>query len=295
MTIDTREFNYVRSMVVKSIANDLPTKKRYLVNSRLTSAARVEGFDSPQAMLTEAQRRPGGPAEKAIIEAMTTNETLFFRDVHPFQALAGEIIPEILEQRRRERNLRIWSAACATGQEPYSVAMMLAQSFPWVLHEWRVDIVATDVSRQVLARARRGWYSDLEIHRGLSDSLRAQYFRPVDGGWQLDDALRQRVRFQPHNLARDGLPWTSLDVVMLRNVLIYFDAPTRAAVLERVSRAMAPHGVVIAGSSENLAAHCDRLSARTSGRTRFFVRNDDRSHWTSNLDRSSPSPTPRRK
>lgn len=243
MALHPGDFPYVQSLVLEHSAMALGPGKEYLVEARLAPLAEREGLASVAQLV--ARLRTGTAALRDdVVEAMTTNETSFFRDVHPFDALRDVVLPEVLE--RTGGRLRIWSAAASTGQEAYSLAMLLADHFPSATG----SILATDLSRDVLARAAHGTFSQLEVNRGLPASLLVKHFEREGAGWRVREHVRRRVEFRQLNLAR---PWPVLprmDVVLLRNVLIYFGADGKRAVLTQMAQVLAPGGVLLLGGSE---------------------------------------------
>jgi chemotaxis protein methyltransferase CheR len=198
---------------------------------------------------------------------MTTNETSFFRDVHPFEALRRTLLPELIDRRRAARRLTIWSAACSTGQEPYSVAMLLREHFPETA-QWSVRIFATDLAQEVLERARAGVFTQLEVNRGLPAPLLVRYFRQDGTDWQITPEIRDMVQFEEMNLIE---PWPALpdfDVVLLRNVLIYFDGESKQRVLRNLRQVLRPDGVLLMGGAEttlNLDDAYERLPIDRAG------------------------------
>jgi chemotaxis protein methyltransferase CheR len=187
----------------------------------------------------------------SVTEAMTVRESSFFRDAELFRRLGKDILPALLEKRARKKRLRIWSAACATGQEAYSIAMML-DNLGLVAEGWAIDLIATDISAEAVTRAERGHYSFFETQRGLSDGDLAVWFRAERGGYAIADHIRRMVSFRRFNLL-DSYGWLDdLDLVLCRNVLIYFDGVTRQSVLERMADAMTPEGVLVLGETETM-------------------------------------------
>lgn len=246
MTITQESFEYVATLVRSRSAISLHPGKEYLVESRLAPLAKRAGLSVDEYV--GAQRRSTAPSEaEVIVEAMTTNETSWFRDVQPFKALTEHVVPEIL-RARPSGPLRIWSAACSTGQEPYSIAMSLAESLPPSAP--RAEIVATDLSGEVLKKASDGVYSQIEINRGLPAPLLVKYFERRGGGWAVAPALRSTVRFAKHNLLHLPPAGGPFDVVFLRNVLIYFEPQTKSAILDRVRSVLRPEGFLILGAAE---------------------------------------------
>lgn len=244
MTISQTTFAFVADLVRRRSAIQLEAGKEYLVESRLVPLARAADAASVDAYVDQLrQNAPAGSLE-AVVEALTTNETSWFRDVTPFQALTGHIVPQL--QAQGQHGLRLWSAACSTGQEPYSIAMTLIDAMgPGA----SIDIVATDLNEQVLDRARRGTYTQLEVNRGMPAPMLVRHFQRSGSGWTVSPELRRCVTFRQHNLL-DLPPAGPFDVVFLRNVLIYFDLPTKRAVLERVRTVLKPGGYLVLGAAE---------------------------------------------
>jgi len=229
----------------------LEVEKKYLAEARLSPLATQEGFESIEALLDAVQAGGGADElERKVIEAMTNSETSFFRDLHPFEALRKSVIPELITRRAAERTLNIWCAATASGQEPYSLAMLLREHFPQ-LFGWKVTLIASDISESMLSRARAGAYSQIEVNRGLPAPLLVRYFRRIDGEWQIHEELRRAVDFRRVNLTAVWPFMPAMDIILLRNVLIYFDVPTKKAVLARVRRLIKADGTLILGGGES--------------------------------------------
>ncbi len=251
MSISTVEFDYLRGLVQQQSAIVLDADKTYLAVSRLQDLARREGFETVGGLLSHLRGRPCNGLHHKVVEAMTTNETYFFRDVHPFDCLRQVVLPDLLARRAAERRLAVWSAACSTGQEPYSVAMLLREP-GGVPAAWQTTLLATDLCTEALARAERGQYSQLEVNRGLPARMLVKYFDDLGGAWQVKPEIRRAVEFRPLNLIA---PWPALprmDVVFLRNVLIYFDVPTKRQVLAKVRAALRPDGYLFLGGAETV-------------------------------------------
>lgn len=249
MTLSAETFAYVADLVRRRSAIQLGTGKEYLVESRLLPLSRAAGVadvDTYVRSLRDAAH-PGGL--DLLVEAMTTNETSWFRDNQPFEALAGHVVPELLAERSpwtAGQPVRIWSAACSSGQEPYSIAMTLADVLPQGL----LRITATDLSEQMIARAAAGRYSQLEINRGLPASMLVKHFTRVGAEWQIAPEIRSTVSFLRHNLLDDPPVGGPFDTVFLRNVLIYFDLETKRDVLRKVRQVIRPGGFLVLGSAE---------------------------------------------
>ena len=249
MTIDDSGFNFVRQLLRERAAIVLDDGKQYLVDNRLSLLARREGLASAQDVIDRLRKAPAGPLQRKVIEAMTTTETLFFRDGRPYEALRNAIVPELIRMRKAERKLQIWSCACSSGQEPYSIAMLVREHFP-ALASWDVRLVATDISTEMLARSRAGRYSQLEVNRGLPVAYLLKYFDKAGLDWQIRDDLRRMVEFRELNLATAWGAMPPADLIMLRNVLIYFDVETKRAVLGKIRKLLRPGGFLMLGTAE---------------------------------------------
>ena len=243
------DFDYIRDFVRDQAAILMEPGKEYLVESRLQTLARRENLGSLDALMSDLRSDPNNGLHRKVLDAMTTNETLFFRDVHPFEALRESILPELMARRAQERRLRFWCGAASTGQEPYSVLMLIAEHFPELL-EWDFTFIATDLCAEVLARARSGRFNQLEVNRGLPARLLVKYFVRRGAEWEFCEDLRRRVEFRELNLVKDW-PWLPpLDIVFLRNVLIYFDVRAKKAVLASTRRVLRPGGYLLLGGAE---------------------------------------------
>ncbi|MGH6718280.1 MAG: CheR family methyltransferase [Alphaproteobacteria bacterium] len=229
----------------------LTVDKAYLLESRLVPLARKQGMrgleDLVHAIRTTREER----LINVVTEAMTTNESLFFRDSSPFDQLKATLLPSLQKARVNTRRLRIWSAACSTGQEPYSIAMVLKDAGA-LLAGWRVDLIGTDLSTEVLEKAKAGIYSQFEVQRGLPIAMLVKYFTKANDMWQAKPDLRGMVQYRQHNLLNDLSILGTFDIVFCRNVLIYFDQATKAMILERVARLLAPDGYLILGGAETV-------------------------------------------
>jgi chemotaxis protein methyltransferase CheR len=250
MSVGAADFDYIAQLVWRRSAIVLEPGKEYLVESRLTPLVRREGGEQISDLVARLQSQPEAGLHAEVVDAMTTNETSWFRDRLPFDALSGHILPDLLTKRARERRITIWSAGCSSGQEPYSIAMMLANSL--AMHPgWSVQIIATDLSEEMLTKARRGRYGQLEVNRGLPAQMLVTNFERIGMEWEVKESIRSMVDFRPANLARpfDAVV-ASADVVFLRNVLIYFDTETKKQVLKRVRSVLRPDGYLFLGGAE---------------------------------------------
>jgi chemotaxis protein methyltransferase CheR len=257
------DFAFIAAFLKERSGLIITPDKMYLLETRLTSILRDNSLKD-LAALVEMLRQPGRNTMKdQVVDAMTTNETSFFRDNHPFDTLRKSILPGLIEKRASSRTLRIWSAACSTGQEPYSLAMILKDHFP-ILGGWKVEIVATDISPSVLERARNGLYSTFEVQRGMPIQMLIRHFDQVDQHWRVKPELRQNIAFRSANLLDDISILGTFDIVLCRNVLIYFDQPTKTRILHAIARRLAPDGALLLGGAESVFGLCDAF-ANTAG------------------------------
>lgn len=267
MIVAASDFKFLQDFVFDRSAIVLAEDKEYLVESRLQPIARDFGFTTVAEVL-RAVRYAADPAiELRVIDALTTNETSWFRDLHPFDALRETILPERIARNAADRRLAIWSAASSSGQELYSVAMLIDSEFP-ELAGWTVDLLGTDLSSEVVQRAREGRYSGLEMNRGLPATKLVRYFVKDGTHHRICDAIRSRVRFEHLNLAKPWPPLGRFDVILLRNVLIYFDPDTKRRIVEAARCQLASGGYLILGSAETALGLVDGLvPVATSGTT----------------------------
>lgn len=249
-SITAADFDFISLLVRGRAAIVLERGKEYLVETRLAPLAQREGFDSLGSLVSRLRRDvlPGALHDK-VVDALTTNETYFFRDFHPFEAMRRTLLPAMIEARREARRLTIWCAACSTGQEPYTLAMLIREHFPAVA-DWRIEIIATDLSPTVLRQAESGRYNQIEINRGLPAPYLVKYFTQDQGAWVLKPAIRSLVQFRPLNLIE---PWPILppcDFIFIRNVMIYFDVETKRTILKKLRACLRADGSLFLGSAE---------------------------------------------
>lgn len=249
--MNLKDFDLISKILKERSGLVLGQDKAYLLESRLNPVARkwqFKGFDD----LADAIRAKQDEALiRDITEAMTTNESFFFRDNKPFDQFRDIVLPHLLEHRKTERSIRIWSAACSSGQEPYSLSMILKEQAA-KLAGWKVEIVATDLSTEILAKAKEGLYSQFEVQRGLPINLLVKYFKQEGDRWQLDARIRGMVRFRAFNLLESLTALGRFDVVFCRNVLIYFDQQTKGKVLGNIARLMPEDGFLFLGGAETV-------------------------------------------
>ena len=229
----------------------LQNDKTYLLESRLLPIARKRGLDGLDGLVDTMRRNGDEQLLRDVTEAMTTNESFFFRDNTPFDVFRETVLPEVIEARKAAKSIRIWCAACSTGQEPYSLAMILKDKSA-MLAGWRIEIIGTDLSPTVLEKAKSGIYSQFEVQRGLPIQMLMKYFTETNEMWQIDSAIRGMVKYRVHNLLEDIASLGVFDVIYCRNVLIYFDVPTKIDVLERLCNLLAPHGALFLGGAETV-------------------------------------------
>lgn len=252
------EYQYLRDLLRRRSGLVLAADKRYLLESRLSPIARRIGATDLSELVQRLQSAQTEELIVAIVEAMTTNESFFFRDKLPFEHFRDLIMPQLLSARQRKRSIRIWCAAASTGQEPYSVAMCLSE-IANKLPSWNIEILATDISTEVLERAQTGVYSHFEVQRGLPIQLLLKYFTQADDKWQIAPQIRAMVEFRPLNLLHDFSRLGMFDVVICRNVLIYFGADNKFDVLERLAARTAPDGFLMLGAAETVVGHTQRF------------------------------------
>ena len=248
--MNSQDFEFITQLLRKRAGIVLTTDKMYLLESRLAPLARKEGLPSIDDLIQVVRSRRDERLITQVVDVMTTNETFFYRDKTPFDHLKEAILP-ILGQARRGGRIRIWCAACSTGQEPYSIAMMLDQQ-PQLTGGVPVEIVATDISERCLERARQGLFTQFEVQRGLPIQTLMQYFTQQDDHWRISERMRQIVSFRKLNLMDPAYNLGKFDIVFCRNVLIYFDAPTKAEVFERIAQTMNPGGFLLLGAAESV-------------------------------------------
>ena len=248
--MNSQDFEFITQLLRKRAGIVLTIDKMYLLESRLAPLARKEGLPSIDDLIQVVRSRRDERLITQVVDVMTTNETFFYRDKTPFDHLKEAILP-ILGQARRGQRIRIWCAACSTGQEPYSIAMMLDQ-MPQLTGGVPVEIVATDISDRCLDRARQGLFTQFEVQRGLPIQTLMQYFTQQDDHWRISERMRQMITFRKLNLMDPAYNLGKFDIVFCRNVLIYFDTPTKAEVFERIAQSMNPGGFLLLGAAESV-------------------------------------------
>lgn len=264
------EFEAVRRLLYCETGIVLEADKAYLVETRLAPLVRANGAACVSELLDVVYRGETPLLRRKIVEALANGETQFFRDRAAFDMLRTHLLPKLIAARTATRTLVIWSAACSTGQEPYSIALLLNEYFP-ELAGWDVRIVATDFSEEHLARAQAGRYSDYEISRGLPKALLARWFHRQGEDWVIESVVRERVQFMPMNLVRTWPQVFLVDLVLLRNVMIYWDVATKRSVLERTREVLLPHGALVLGAAETTLRIDERYERVAVGSACYYV------------------------
>lgn len=253
------DFDYLRALLKGRSGLALAPEKRYLVESRLSPLCRKHGLSGLPELVARLRSGRDSALEIAVVEAMTTNETFFFRDKSPFDLFRESLLPKLTAARSGNKRLRIWCAAASTGQEPYSLAMILDEARAR-LPGFSFEILATDLSQEVLDRAKAGVYSQFEVQRGLPIQMLLKYFKQSGEQWTISPQIRSMVQYRTLNLIKDFSPLGQFDVIFCRNVLIYFDQPTKIDVLRRLSSALAPDGALLLGAAETVIGLTDALA-----------------------------------
>jgi chemotaxis protein methyltransferase CheR len=252
------DFELLADLLRKRSGLVLTPEKVYLLESRLMPIARKRGMADLDELVAAVRRGGDEGLLAEITDAMTTNESYFYRDVKPFELFENDTLPDLIQSRAQKKSIRIWCAASSTGQEPYTLAMILKEN-ALKLKDWRVEIVATDISNEVLEKAKAGLYSQFEVQRGLPIQMMVKYFSQVGEMWQIDSALRAMVTYKYFNLLEDPKILGSFDVVFCRNVLIYFDQKTKGEVLDRIAGLLPPDGSVFLGAAETVIGVTDHF------------------------------------
>jgi chemotaxis protein methyltransferase CheR len=267
MAMSPTEILLVRELVLRGSGIVLDEGKEYLIEARLGTLAKTRGAASASELLAKLNQPDRKATPRDIVDAMTTNETSFFRDINPFEAVKKIVLPDLLLKRAAERRLTIWCAASSTGQEPYSLAMIMREAFPQ-LASWKITFIASDLSRDVLQRAKAGRFSQLEVNRGLPAVYLVKYFTKVGLEWEIKKDIRDMIDFRELNLLEAWPSMPIFDLVFIRNVLIYFNNETKKKILGRIRALMQPDGYLFLGGAEttlNIDDNYERMQADKSG------------------------------
>ena len=266
------DFEFLATLLRNRSGLVLTVDKAYLLESRLMPVARKYGHKDLDELVPVLRGANNQELLRDITEAMTTNESLFFRDMKPFDQLRDLIIPGLLKNRASKRQLRIWCAACSSGQEPYSIAMLMKEAASQ-LTGWRIEIVATDISVEMLEKAKAGIYTQFEVQRGLPVKLLVKYFVQNGDKWTIDPSVRSMVDFREFNLLDNPSSLGEFDIVFCRNVLIYFDQDLKRQVLEKVSNLIPNDGVLYLGGAETVLGVTDRFKPVSGQRGMYALSN----------------------
>lgn len=257
--MNTSDFTFLTDMIKDRSGIVLSTDKGYLIESRLVPVAQRNSLSTVEDLVKKMRAAPNSSLAEEVTEAMTTNESFFFRDKTPFDFLKDHIVPEFLKSRGSNKRLNFWCAAASTGQEPYSIAMVLKEMNAQ-MPGWSYKILGTDLSNEVLEKAKAGAYSQFEVQRGLPINLLVKYFKQTGETWMIDPAIRAMVQYKAYNLLESFSSLGKFDVIYLRNVLIYFDRETKKSILERAAQILAPDGFIILGAAETVIGITDALA-----------------------------------
>lgn len=263
--MNVEDFNLLAKLIKDKSGLTLTKDKAYLLESRLLPVARKWNLKNLDELVMRLRSRLEQGLVRDVVEAMTTNESFFFRDIKPFDQFKQVVLPYLLQARANTRTIKIWSAACSSGQEPYTLAMMLKEEKAR-LAGWTIDIMATDLSTEILAKAQAGLYTQFEVQRGLPIQMLVKYFKQTGDRWQIDSSIREMVRYRPFNLLDDMVTLGQFDVIFCRNVLIYFDQPTKQVVLERMARQLTSDGFLYLGGAETVVGITDKFQPMTNNR-----------------------------
>ena len=265
--LKTADFEFIRDLVRARSAIVLEDNKSYLVEARLELLTKKISIDSLSELIKSVRIEPNGTLAQQVINAMTTNETSFFRDIHPFELLKKSIIPKLIQAKQKEKSIKIWCGAASSGQEPYTIAMLIKEHFAKELDGWKINIVATDLSTDILRKAKSGLYTQLEVNRGLPATFLIKYFQKKGLEWEIKEEVRSLIDFKSMNLIGSWLPMSGIDIVFLRNVLIYFDMETKSKIINKISKILQPEGCLFLGATEtmlNLKVPFQRITSESS-------------------------------
>jgi len=272
--MNAEDFQDICAHVYDKAGIVLGEDKQYLIDSRLKPIMKEFDYGNLSELVSQLKINSAGKLSQSVVDAVTTNETSFLRDSTPFDALRNDILARLIHARQDERKLTIWSAACSSGQEAYSILMIIREYFP-ELSDWQIKFICTDISSEMVERCKTGVYSSLEVNRGLPANLMVRYFNQIDGNWVVKDDLRRQLEVKQLNLHQSWGTIPHCDIIFMRNVLIYFDLDAKREALERASRQLNPDGVLFLGASETTLGICDAFEVRTSGKGRYYTPRSD--------------------
>ncbi len=269
MTLAVDDINFLQKLLADRTGHVLNDAQSYLLDSRLKSLVSAQGFETVEQLVAKTRASNSPLLQDQIAEAMTINETFFFRDMHPFEALQETIIPQLIESRRQTQTINIWAGACSSGQEPYSIAIVLREHFPELM-DWNIKILATDISDEILARAKSGEYSQFEVNRGMPAKLLIRHFDRNGSTWTVKNEIRKLIEFRKVNLTKSWFFADMFDIVFLRNVLIYFSVENKQRILEQVHRSLASDGCLFLGGGESIIRLDVPFDRETNGQTSWY-------------------------
>jgi chemotaxis protein methyltransferase CheR len=266
----SEEQEYFSQLVYSHSGISLGQDKTYLFENRLSELAKTIGCPTVTDLYRRAKFNMTHDLVDRIVDAMTTNETLFFRDSAPFDALKNSIIPDIVKRKNVTRNLRIWSAACSSGQEIYSISMLFNENFPDIIANWKVELLASDISTQMLNKAKTGKFSQIEVNRGLPITHLIKYFKQHGSEWMIDEKLKKIIEFKKLNLKDNIVGIGPFDIIFCRYVLIYFDLPVKQRIFKQFTRLLTPEGILFLGSSETIFGITDDFTKVENGKAIYY-------------------------
>lgn len=267
MNLTPQDFDYIRKMVLDRAAIVMDPGKEYLVESRVIPVVKQEGLNDISGLVEKLRSSSDDTLSDKVVDALTTNETSFFRDFYPFEALREKVIPDLIQKRQGNLKLNFWCAASASGQEPFSVAILLREHFPQ-LRGWEINFIATDISHEMLERCQNGTFSQLEINRGLPAVHMVKYFVRHGADWEAKPIIRDMINFSWLNLSEPFPFMPLMDIVFIRNVLIYFDVEMKKKILAKIRKILKPDGYLFLGGAEttlNLDLSFERMDYKQSG------------------------------
>ena len=267
--MNEQDFTYVCDYVYKEAGICIGPGKEYLVDSRLKQVVRQEKMEDITSLIADLRKAPRSNLGKLVVEALTTNETSFLRDLHPFEAIVDKILPPMMEARQKTRELTIWCAACSSGQEPYSLQIFMRERIPEIA-KWKIRIIATDINDEMVERTKNGLYTTLEVNRGLPASLLLKYFDKDNDRWHVKKDLREVMEVHKMNLHDNWTVVPDCDLILMRNVLIYFDVEARQKILGRAHDKLAEDGALFLGASETTLGICDKFFSVRDENARYY-------------------------
>jgi len=267
--LNTEEFYFMQKFILEKTGITIDEDKRYLVDSRMAEVINVFNISSLKELVNRLKNDRQNILHQMVIESITTHETSFFRDIHPFECLANIVLPELIKERRKERALNIWCAACSSGQEPYSIAILIHEKFPEILN-WKINIIASDISREMLARVSEGAFNEIEINRGLTREIINKYFVMCANEWIINRQIKKMVSTCEINLLDDWYGVPPMDLIFLRHVLIYFNLDVKKNILRKIKRNLKKDGYLLLGVGETTSNVDDSFEGVLLNKSLFY-------------------------